>query len=141
MISNPDIIRALNDLRGRDGIILPAQVVEAARDADSPLHDHFEWDDTDAAEKYRIDQARYLLRVTVLVLPGTVKQTHAFVSLSTETGYRSMNDVVVNVKHRNQLVLDAQRDLQIFAARYESLAEVRDLLTVIRAALKKMRAA
>ena len=52
-------IKALEDRRGR---LTPEQVVEAARDKASALHDCFEWDDSTAAEKYRLDQARDLLK-------------------------------------------------------------------------------
>lgn len=44
------------------GKITPDQVVEAARDPASPLHDSFEWDDTVAAIAHRQDQARTLIR-------------------------------------------------------------------------------
>lgn len=43
------------------------QVVDDARDESSPLHSCFEWDDTVAAEEYRKEQARYLLRALVVV--------------------------------------------------------------------------
>jgi len=46
----------------RDGRLLPADVVNAARPTNSPLHPHFDWDDSSAAEKYRLDQARTLIR-------------------------------------------------------------------------------
>lgn len=44
------------------GRITPRALVDAARDPDSPLHSFFEWDDSEAAEKYREMQARTLLR-------------------------------------------------------------------------------
>ena len=44
------------------GRITPAELVAAARDESSPLHDYFEWDDGTAAEKYREMQARVMLR-------------------------------------------------------------------------------
>lgn len=40
----------------------PEDIVEAARDPASPLHPFFEWDDQIAAEKYRVERARFLLR-------------------------------------------------------------------------------
>lgn len=36
-------------------------VVEIARPKNSPIHDYFEWDDTIAAERYRIRQAQQLV--------------------------------------------------------------------------------
>jgi hypothetical protein len=47
-------------------------VVEAARDPNSPLHSAFTWDDAEAAEQYRLAQARVLLRrVRVEIETGT----------------------------------------------------------------------
>lgn len=45
-----------------NGKITPFLVVESARDPESPIHDYFDWDDASAAEKYRIEQARGLIR-------------------------------------------------------------------------------
>ena len=43
-------------------VLTPEQVVEAARDPASPLHEEFEWDDTEAGHKWRLNQARTLIR-------------------------------------------------------------------------------
>ena len=37
-------------------------VLDAARDPESPIHDGFEWDDTKAAEEFRLTQARLIIR-------------------------------------------------------------------------------
>lgn len=59
--------RALQALE-RSGKLTPEQVVDAARDEASPLHVYFEWRDDKAADAYRIEQARSLIRsVTVRV--------------------------------------------------------------------------
>jgi len=52
-------IKCLEDSKGR---ITPKQVLETAKDKKSPLHSYFEWDDTEAAYKWRIEQARELIR-------------------------------------------------------------------------------
>lgn len=54
-----DRLRQINDERGD---MTPALVVEDARDPDSPLHDQFDWSDTAAACKWRLHQARCLIR-------------------------------------------------------------------------------
>jgi ribosomal protein L12E/L44/L45/RPP1/RPP2 len=55
-------------LADADGHLEPAALVKDAREAGSPLHDDFEWDNTKAAEGYRLDQARSLIRqVRVIV--------------------------------------------------------------------------
>jgi hypothetical protein len=42
----------------------PENVVEEARPPDSVLHDEFIWDDTEAANLYRLGQARSLIKCT-----------------------------------------------------------------------------
>lgn len=44
-----------------EGRLLAQDVVEAARNKASVLHGFFDWDDSSAAEKYRLDQARDLI--------------------------------------------------------------------------------
>ena len=56
-----EIVRRLEALYRQHGELTPTLVVEDARDTESPLHSHFEWTDTIAAEKYRRMQARKLL--------------------------------------------------------------------------------
>lgn len=53
-------IQAISDKN--KGRITPEQVVNAARDPDSPIHHYFNWDDKSAGDAYRLDQARTLIR-------------------------------------------------------------------------------
>lgn len=48
-----EIARRLLEMEN-DGRLTPAEVLEEARNPESPLHDQFTWDDTEAAEKYRL---------------------------------------------------------------------------------------
>lgn len=60
------VAERLRELERDNGRLAPVDVVEAARDPASPLHSHFTWDDTEAAEKYRLMQARTLIRTVKL---------------------------------------------------------------------------
>ena len=44
-------------------------LVGIARPDTSPLHRYFEWDDTIAAQKYRVSQARYIITAIDVLLP------------------------------------------------------------------------
>lgn len=56
----------------RDGEVAPADVLAAAIPEDSPIHGLFLWDDGVAGQRYRLDQARDLIRrVKVNYVPGT----------------------------------------------------------------------
>ena len=47
-------------------LLTPYDLVNDARNPDSPLHGHFEWNDAVAAEKFRVTQARKILRSIVI---------------------------------------------------------------------------
>ena len=49
------------------GMIFPRAVIDHARPSDSPLHSCFEWNDTEAAEKFRIVQARGVIKSVEIV--------------------------------------------------------------------------
>lgn len=58
-----EIIAELTRLaKANDGRLTPDNVVEAAQDEASPLHQCFEWDDDAAAHMFRVEQARRLIR-------------------------------------------------------------------------------
>ena len=62
------IADALKALRDEDGLLRIEKVVEAATAPASPLHDHFEWNDGEAARRFRLHQARTLRRGMDLLL-------------------------------------------------------------------------
>jgi hypothetical protein len=57
----PEVVEALRALED-ESRLQPQEVVASARNPESPLHSFFEWDDTRAAESWRIHQARNLIR-------------------------------------------------------------------------------
>jgi len=67
-MSNPDVIARLKELQDASGVITPDVVLADAEDETSPLHSYFEWDDSIAGVKFRIEQARTLIRSVRLVL-------------------------------------------------------------------------
>lgn len=50
----------------QQGRLTPTNVVRAAKNSNSPLHDCFEWDDGAAAQQWREEQARALIRAVPL---------------------------------------------------------------------------
>lgn len=69
------------------GELTPSVVVEAAQPETSPLHEYFEWDNSEAAKLYRETQARYLIRsVSVRYIKkdeDKERECRAFVSIAT----------------------------------------------------------
>jgi len=57
-----------------DGRLLPEDVVIAAANPSNAMHDHFTWDDTEAAQKQRISEARVLIRSVRVEVTSSVGQ-------------------------------------------------------------------
>jgi hypothetical protein len=113
------------------GELKAADVVDAARPETSPLHDSFEWDDSEAAEQYRLWQARQLIRVTVQMLGAgeDAVLSRVFVSLTTDRtraggGYRVMLDVLGDEGQRRQMLSDALEEMKRFRRKYGRLVEL-----------------
>jgi len=67
-------MQSLYDLHGT---LRPRDVIEDARPEDSPMHSYFEWDDGIAGNKYRIQQARELIRSFRAVATPIVDEEYA----------------------------------------------------------------
>lgn len=87
-----EIAAELLRLHAQAGVLEPTFVVEAARSEDSPLHELFEWDDGMAAEKYRLEQARHLIRSVRVVssVEDPARPFRVFVNLQDTAGYRTV---------------------------------------------------
>lgn len=124
----------LERLRKRHGgVLMPEQVIKAARPKTSPLHGSFDWDDTKAARKWRIEQARRLIRVFVAVIgnDGNKRETRMYISLSTDRngqgGYRIIEDVLSDTEMRSTLLQDAYEDMGRFRQKYAALQELAEV--------------
>lgn len=120
------------------GHLVPAAVVQAARDTKHVLHRHFEWVDKVAAEKYRLDQARSLIRcIHVESDDAESGVVRAFLSIREKTGvsYRSISDVMNSADLQQRILAQAEKDLLAFEARYQNLE---DICGLIRAARERL---
>lgn len=132
--------RALEKIgRQNDGVIKPFAVVEAARPEKSPLHDCFEWDDNKAAEQFRIEQARGLIRsirVIVKVSNAETVPVRAFLHVKeTECGggYVEIRTVMRTPAFQQQVLESALSELKAWQARYRQLSELVTVFTAIEA--------
>jgi len=119
------------------GELYPETVVAAAQDPRSPLHSLFEWNDVDAADRYRITQARGIIRRLRVVQQGTKEQPRvvrlAFVSPGQvkHPGYIPTDEAVADPVKRDQLVANAVAALEGWIARYKSM-DLEELESVTR---------
>lgn len=117
------------------GELTPEDVLQDARNHNSPLHTYFEWDDSSAAEQFRLSQARKLIRSVVAVYvqeDQPARRTKAFVHISEgETShYRDTAEALSTEKTREIVLKRAWREFQSWKARYKDLSELAAIFAI-----------
>lgn len=114
------------------GSVTPAQLLEHARNPNCALHRYFDWDDTTAAEAYRLLQARSVIRAVVKFIPnanGNPVSVRAYVSLPSDrdarTGYRAVAEVMDDEAMAAEALEAFSGDLVRLQARYAVYASIR----------------
>lgn len=130
-------IRATNG-----GVLRAADVVGYARNPDTALHSRFEWDDSKAAEQYRLWQARELIRIVVQTTPAKSAPTRVYVSLNDDRrndggGYRTLDDVMRSKTMREALLKQAHADMVRFETTYRHLSELASVMAAMRCARRQ----
>jgi len=127
----------------KEGKFNQRDILEFARSPNTALHKFFTWDDSEAAEKYRLIQAqrliiRYELKVVRPDKPAaTVRQ---FISLTTDRkrgggGYRRVEDVMADDAMRAQMLTDAKAALGSLRNKYATLQELAGVWTAFDAVM------
>lgn len=129
----------------RGGNLTPSDVVVDARQDHSPLHPCFEWDDHTAAEKYREDQARYLLRQIVVTIQKAESESYtvrAFVNLKDENSrsYTSVLTAMGDVEKRRQIIQQAWNELKAWKSRYQEYKELADIFAALESVSERVSA-
>jgi hypothetical protein len=126
--------QVLRDLNKRHGAIRPTDLVDEARDHEHPLHKCFDWDDSSAAHKFRLVQARQVIRSVEITweepkgprnVNAKVHSARAFVNTTRDgQGYEPLQQVLSNEEKRLRLMEQALEDLVAVQQRYESIQEL-----------------
>ncbi len=132
---------ALEEIAAKNegGKLIAAEVVELARDPSHPLHGYFDWDDTEAANKWRLVQARNLIRFIVEDRDEVDAQPmHIFTSLTSDRmvplgGYRVTTTVLADTELRNVMLQDARNELERTRRKYAILTELASVWQAIDA--------
>lgn len=125
----------LSVLEQKHGHVTPEVVVQAAFSVKSPLHAYFEWDDSVAGTKYRLEQARQLIMTVRVVSEMKDKKTsvRALVPLYDRSRrFFSREAVLTDTDEREVQLARARGELRAWVRRWIDLPE----LEKIRKALK-----
>lgn len=115
----------LADIENRHGVIDPHTVVDESRPEDAPLHPVFEWCDEIAAEKWRVEQARRVVRSVEIIAEERDSPTQiAYVNIQSQDGYVS----AATVRSQPDLYQEAEKAYYTrVEAAHAQLVKVREL--------------
>lgn len=135
----PKTANILRDIAEKNnGQITPEIVLEEAKPKSSPLHGLFCWDDTKAAEEYRLIQAASLIRRIKVSIPTgdeTTIKVRAFINVCPQHEdeetleeqargvYVSFQNATAVESYRDQMIANCKRDVEAFRRKYSILQE------------------
>lgn len=124
----------LTAIRDEHGALNAVLVVDLARDPEHPLHNRFEWDDTVAGERWRLEQAGQLLRVVKLPAdPERPNDLRAFVAIkgkdSPRAEYVPTGAALADEFQRRLVLADMEREWKMLKRRYQHMVEFAALVS------------
>ncbi len=135
-----DTIHGLQKSLGKCSITAK-ELLDASRGTDAPLHSCFEWNDSVAAEKYRVEQARHIIssieiRFVETDTPEHFKQTRYLLNIApvapkSQGQFVTVDVAFSNEQYRAAILKNAFRELRAFQTKYRKYQELSVLFKVI----------
>ena len=134
------LAKELIRIRAEHKALTPRAVVADAAHPSSPLHKYFDWDDTSAAQKYRLEQASSLIgacRVLVTLKSGDEKMVPKFVNVVVKDvrQYLPREQVAKSANLSLQVVQSAREALESWESRYHTIVELFPAATLVKKAI------
>jgi hypothetical protein len=134
-ISAQSVGERIDELHRKLGVAQAEDVVDEARNTESPLHLCFEWDDEVAAEEHRKSQARTLLRVVVIVAPqGEIEPIPQSTFIRDGQGggaYYKTLDAMKVPELQARMLAQARTELEAFRRKYEHLMQLASVIHMV----------
>lgn len=129
------INKELKKIEGKHGYVTPKILLDEAKNRLHPLHNDFTWDNTIAGEKWRLEEARYLIRSVRIHWVNDndePREVRSYVSISNyedETttapnkSYISIERALDSEEYKKQIIREAFEELQLWQDKYNDLKE------------------
>lgn len=126
-VIGPELVRLAKENGGK---ITAKLVLDSASDPTSPLHEFFDWDDESAANKYRLTQARTIIKCIQYDVKGGEKvefdvgvwerivNAGELPEATPGPGYVTMATVAETPTFEKQILHNAWKDMRAWKARY-----------------------
>ena len=118
------------------GELTPEDVLADAKHNNSPLHSFFEWDEGAAAQQYRLQQARGLIRAVVAIYvqpdkPAVRQKAYVHINEPSAPHYRESSHAMSQTKTRGMVLKQALSELIAWKKRYKDLQEFAAVIDII----------
>lgn len=123
----------LQAIYDREGELTPELVLREAGKPDSPLREHFTWDDTAAADRWRLHQAHMLIqkvKIRVRTSPEQTVRVRAFVHTG-DRSYQPTADALTDDATRDLILEQVKRDIEALKHKYSALVDFDEALRAI----------
>ena len=120
----------LERIEKRDGVVTKEAFLEESRPENSPTHNMFEWDDTVAAEKYRLEQSRMIIADVVVTVERESKprKVAGYVNVTlgkhNKAEYNSIGVAMEDTEKRKAVLSNAFDELKTFENKYSEYQEL-----------------
>lgn len=139
----------LRELKETHGVLNKKILLDESRDDDALLHDCFEWDDTVAAESYRLDQAQKFINNIVCVvvddhgIERNSEPVRAFVNTAKQENaekgaFVPLVEALTEEATRKIVLENALRELISLRKKYEALSELASVFKSIDIAVQEL---
>lgn len=139
-----DIEKVVLGLVERDGIADPRVLADEAADPEHPLHSLFDWDDTEAAAKWRVQQARQIVGRVRITVEGRSTPAHVHVTITGDSGQRNgyvpISAAMTDTQFRAQVLDDARAGLSGWRARVAAIDGLNPALKHLDQAIDELNA-
>jgi hypothetical protein len=112
------------------------EVVDAARDEASPLHDQFTWNVGEAAKKHWLHEARLLVHEIEIQLLDPESEDEGFVPVIISPlgsgGYRETRVALADPEDRQAILMRALQEAETWAKKHRKLTELAPIRDAIQ---------
>ena len=115
------------------GKFTPMEVLEKAKNETTELHKCFEWNDSIAAEKYRLEQAKNIIRMLVYEKETKEQQVvRYYAKTETKHVYQPTKQFLVQEDEYQGLLRRALAELEAFKNKYHALTELEGIFEAMK---------
>lgn len=135
------------------GVVQKEELLEVARPKSHPLHDEFEWDDSIAGERFRLQQAAFMIRSVRIIpivdgKPGAPVRATTSVTVETKKGggteavrgYMFLPAAMEQEDLADQVVANALRSLESWTRIYGQYERLKKAAKVVGKLIEEIKA-